>query len=124
MWVPQASCCGLVLFNVDVSTLDDYITDVKLGYTDDHSLYTSFNANNKDEEHHSIAMLENLLEKVKEWMALNKLKMNDTKTEVIHFGNLVQLKKCETTCIRVCTSNIEFQQCIKYHRVLLNELST
>ena len=47
-------------------------------------------------------------------MALNKLKMNDIKTEAILFGNLVQLKKCETTCIRVGTSNIEFQQCIKY----------
>ena len=46
-------------------------------------------------------------------MALNKLKMNDTKTEAIPFGNLVQLKKCKTTCIRVGMSNIEFQQCIK-----------
>ena len=60
-----------------VSTLDDYITDVNmLGYAEGHGLYTSFNANNRDEEHHSIAMLENLLVKVKEWMALNKLKMN------------------------------------------------
>ena len=54
-------------------------------------------------------------------MALNKLKMNDTKTEAILFGNLVQLNKCETTCIRVGTSNIEFQQCIKYLDVILNE---
>ena len=57
--VPQGSCCGPVLFNVYVSTLDDYITDVnKSGYADDHGLYTSFNANNRDEEHHSIAILE------------------------------------------------------------------
>ena len=34
---PQGSCCGPVLFNVYVSTWDDYITDVnKLGYADDH----------------------------------------------------------------------------------------
>ena len=63
-------------------------------------------ANNRDEEHHSIAMLDNLLEKVKEWLALNKLKMNDTKTEVILSGNLVQLKKYETTGIRVGTYRI------------------
>ena len=108
--VSQRSCCGPVLFNVKVSTLDDYITDVnKLGYADDHSLYTSFNANNRDEEHHSIAILENPLEKVKEWMALNKFKMNDTETEAILSGNSVQLKKCETTCISVGRSNIEFQ---------------
>ena len=89
--VPQGSCCDPVLFNVYVSTLDDYITDViRLGYTDDHGLYTSFNANNRDEEHHSIAILET----VQEWMALNKLKMHDTKTEAIHCDNLVQLKKC------------------------------
>ena len=39
----------------------------------------------------------------------------------IRFGNLVQLKKCETTFIRVGTSNIEFQQCKKYLGVMLNE---
>ena len=120
--VPQGSCCGPVLLNVYVSTLDDYITNVnKLGYADDHGLYTSFNANNRNEEHYFIAILGNSLEKVKEWMALTKLKMNDTKTEVIPFGNLVQLKKCETTCIRVGTSNKEFEQCIKYLGVILDE---
>ena len=105
-----------------MSALDDCITDVnKLGYAVDHGLYTGFNANNRDGEHHSIAILENSLEKVKEWMALNKLKIIDTKTEAICFGNSVQLKKCETTCIRVGTSNIEFQQCIKYLGVILDE---
>ena len=102
-----------------MSTLDDYITDVnKLGYADDHCLYASFNANNRDKEHHSILILENSLEKVKEWIDLNKLKMNDTKTEAILVGNSIQLKKCETTCIRVGTGNIEFQQCIKYLGVI------
>ena len=68
--IPQGSCCGPVLFNVYLTTLDDYITDVtKLGYADDHGLHISFNANNRDEEHHSTGMLENSLEKVKEWMA-------------------------------------------------------
>ena len=63
--VPHGSCCGPELFNVYVSTLDDFITDVnKLGHADDHGLYASFNTNSRDEEHHSIAMLENSLEKV------------------------------------------------------------
>ena len=63
--VPQGSCCGPVLFNVYV-TFDDCTTDVnKLGYTGDHGLYTSFNANNRDEEHPSIAILKNSLEKSK-----------------------------------------------------------
>ena len=54
-------------------------------------------------------------------MALNKLKMNDTKTEAILIGNSVQLKICETACISVGTSNIEIQQCIKYLGVILDE---
>ena len=46
--VSQSSCCGHILFNVYVSTLDDYITYVnKLGYADDYGLYTSFNTNNR-----------------------------------------------------------------------------
>ena len=85
------------------------------------TLHTSFNAKNRDKEHHSIVLLENSMEKVKEWMALNKLKMNDTKTEAILFGNLVQLKKCQTTCFRVGLSDIEFQQCIKYLGVILDQ---
>ena len=120
--VPQGSCCGPVLFDVYVSTLDDYIKDVnKLEYADNHGLYTSFIANNRDEEHHSIAVLENSVEKVKEWRTLNKLKMNDTKIEAILFSNLVQLEKCETACITVGTSNIEFQQCMKYLGVFPDE---
>ena len=54
-------------------------------------------------------------------MALNNLKMNDIKTEAVLFGSSVRLQKCETTCIRVGTSNIEFQQCIKYLGVKFNE---
>ena len=54
-------------------------------------------------------------------MTLNKLKMNDNKTEAILFGNLVQLKKCETTCDRFGTSHVEFQQCIKYLGVILDK---
>ena len=62
--VPQGSCCGPAWFNVYVSPLDDYITDVnKLGYAGDHGLYTSLNANNRDEVYHPIAILENSLEK-------------------------------------------------------------
>ena len=41
--VLQGSCCGPVLFNVYVNTLDNYITYFnKSGCTDDHSLYTGF----------------------------------------------------------------------------------
>ena len=50
-------------------------------------------ANNRDEEHQSIAILENSLEKVQEWIALNKLKMNDTKSEAILFSNPLQLNE-------------------------------
>ena len=50
-------------------------------YADDTQLYMVINASDKDEH---ISQLENCIRDVKRWMAANKLKLNDRKTEILH----------------------------------------
>ena len=50
-------------------------------YADDTQLYMAINTSDKDER---ISQLENCIRDVKGWMAANKLKLNDGKTEILH----------------------------------------
>ena len=53
-----------------------------------------------EKESATVKGLEVDIELTKKWMAENRLKMNDTKTEYIVFGNNVQLAKCHHQGIR------------------------
>ena len=50
------------------------------GYTDDHALKMSFNGASRQDERDTIQALTDTATVVKDWMDLNRLKMNDTKT--------------------------------------------
>ena len=53
--------------------------------------------------------------KIKDWMDINWLKMNDGKTEFILYGSRQQLLKCETTSINVNGNSIkraEWTKCL------------
>lgn len=82
--VPQGSLCGPILYTVYASTLPDHIGHFNvsiLGYADDHSIYDAFDANSRAEMCATIKNLELCLVQVNDWMNLNRLKMNTTKTE-------------------------------------------
>ena len=57
------------------------------GYADDHAIVDHFKADNRVEELQRINNIENCMVNIKKWMDSNRLKMNDTKTEYIQFGN-------------------------------------
>ncbi|XP_062599561.1 uncharacterized protein LOC134261111 [Saccostrea cucullata] len=82
--VPQGSICGPVLYTVYASTLQHYIKDSGvslLGYADDHSAYDSFNPKSFADEKRVTTNLEKALVTINDWMNLNKLKLNPSKTE-------------------------------------------
>ena len=47
----------------------------------------SFNGTSRDDERDTFQALTEIITVVKDWMDLNRLKMNDTKTEFIFFGS-------------------------------------
>ena len=70
-------------------------------YADDTSAYKSYPADSLAKESATVKGLEVDIKLTKQWMAENRLKMNDTKTDYIVFGNNVQLAKCHHQGIRI-----------------------
>ena len=60
-----------------------------------------FNPNLPVEESDTIDLLVNKLAKIKIWMNSVRLKMNDSKSELIIFGNNTQTCKCITSKITI-----------------------
>lgn len=131
--VPQGSCAGPVAYNLYASTLKDYIySNITpghgmisiVGYADDHSYYNSFTTDNPLDEIRCINLLEDCAKVIKNWMNVNRLRLNSAKTEYIIFASKGQRKKCSFNGIKINDAHIEEKICIKYLGVLLdNELS-
>ena len=104
--VLQGSCASLVLFNLYISTLYQTLQDQGSGaevirYADDTSAYKSYPADSSAKESVTVTGLELDIELTKQWMAENRLNLNDTKTEYIVFGNYNQLAKCHHHGIKI-----------------------
>ena len=122
--VPQGSICGPVLYTIYASTLKEHIRnyDVSiLGYADDHSLYSSFDPNSALNAHDVLQNLEHCLSSVNDWMSLNRLKMNTSKTEFMLFGHRSQLDKCTMDSITVCSDVVHLTSSLKYLGVYFDE---
>ena len=76
------------------------------GYADDHQLYVSFSPNSIDEQNAAVSRIENCLKDVKRWMNRFKLKMNDSKTELIIIGTKQQLAKINFSSITIGTTQV------------------
>ena len=82
--VPQGSVVGPSQFTLYSAPLEDVISGHGinvLSYADDTQLYCSFRPG---ESETAISRLECCIADVKDWMSRNKLKLNDSKTEVVH----------------------------------------
>ena len=96
--MPQGSYAGPILFNIYISPLTSYLGSSNcdiLGYADDNTISACIDPNVQNNEQQVVGKIQNSLEKTKHWMCLNRLKMNDQKTNFIMYGNNVQLAKCQ-----------------------------
>ena len=98
---PQGSILGPVLFSCYVSTLPEVIkqtTDtIILGYADDHAFTQAFTQKDIWVKY----TIEEKVDRMKNWMCMNHLQMNDTKTELITFGTPHLLSKKDLDSITV-----------------------
>ena len=85
--VPEGFVLGPVLFTLYVSPMEDIINAHELDsmfYADDTQIYIIF----KRRDHlNAISKLENCIEDLKDWLSVNKLFLNDSKTEIVHVSS-------------------------------------
>ena len=123
--VPQGSMIGPYFFNLYVSSLSHEIKDILVtlsGYADNHDARNSFFANSRTQDMCSNEHLELFLERAKEWMDMNQLKINMSKTAFIRFGNQRQLDKCTTNSLNYDSETIDQVDCVKNVGVLMDRM--
>ena len=105
--VPQGSVLGPLLFTIYISPLGQIIRRHKLQFhqfADDNELYLSFKKSNTTS---AVSSIEECVNDIKKWMTQNKLKLNDSKTEVILIRSKFDHSPLPLTSINICSSVIE-----------------
>ena len=95
------------------------------GLADDHSLRRPFNLNqtnsgNMSDEDSTITVIENSMQNIKSWMDAVRLKLNESKIELIYFGSHQQLPKCQHSSINIISETIDRYTQVKYLGQYLN----
>ena len=122
--VPQGSVLGPILFSLYVCPLIDIASKHGIHthqYADDCQLYISAQMNDADALNESKMKVEDCICEIAEWMAANKLKLNDGKSEVIVFAPPnTQIPQSFNT-FSVGEKEIESGACVKDLGVYFNE---
>ena len=118
--VPQGSVLGPVLFTLYMQPLSQIISDFNINYhfyADDSQLYKSANVNDIP---NLLPIFEQCVQAIKNWMNLNRLKLNEDKTEIILLGNKNQLINVRNKKIVINDCIISFSVKVKNLGVLID----
>ena len=88
--VPQGSCLGPLLFTLYSSKFFEVIKPhlpEAHAYADDSQLYLPFKPNNEVSESEAVKSMEFCIRAIRTWMWMDKLKLNDDKTEFMIIGS-------------------------------------
>ena len=109
--VLQGSILGPILFTLYTCPLSQICAKHVLYHlhADDQQIYLSFKQGPtvaQSAQNDCILCIEICIEEIRNWMAMNMLKLNDDKTEFIIFGTHQKLKKIHHITVRIGSENI------------------
>ena len=108
--VPQGSCVGPVIFTLYTAALSRIVEKyptVLHGYADDHKVAFSFRPGDKEGESRVLKQLDSCFCDIVGWMTKYKLKMNQSKTEIIIYGTKSQLAKVNIKSVKNGDTNMK-----------------
>ncbi len=108
--VPQGSVLGLILFTIYTAPLGEIIQECGLKrqtYADDTGIYHSISPTDMELKNSTLSKINTCINKIKEFMILNKLKINDDKTIFMSIGNKYWTEKLDINSINIGDIEIE-----------------